>query len=167
MRTLLSLSLAACAAVAAPSPASARGVQNGPARAACGKALQRGDLDAIRVGWTVWLTREISQTVEIAQGKLARRGGYVRNARSERPLTDDEKRQLLAGLRAARVDKLVWVDRDVKNDQDRVLNIDLLKQDGSVDPVGAFVRTGASWRSGATAPLAALLEKWLAPGESK
>ncbi len=157
----------ACLVTAAlAGPAWARGTQNTAGRAACRKALDAGNLDAIRVGWTVWLTREVSQTVEIAHGKLTRKGGYVRNARSERLLTDDEKKQLLEALRAARVDKLVWVDRDVKNDQDRVLNLDVFVG-ADTQPVGAFVRTGSTWHSGATAPLAALLEKWLAPDQPK
>jgi len=155
--------LVACVA----SIASARGPQNAAGRAACKKALDAGNLDAIRVGWTVWLTREISQTVEIEKGKLVRKGGWVKNARTERPLAPDEKKQLLDALRAAHADKLVWIDRDVKNDQDRVLNLDVIQPDGTLLPAGAFVRSGAIWHGGATAPLAALLEKWLAPSDAK
>ncbi len=151
-----------------PSPSLAKGGnQNVAARVALGKALGKGDLDGVRVAWTIWQTREISQTVEIQKGKLVRKGGYVKNSRNERALTGDEKTALLGALRTARADKLVWIDRDVKNDQDRVLNLDIVQSDGSLSPVGAFVRTGSTWHSGATTGLADLLEKWLAPGEQK
>ena len=140
---------------------------NPAARAALAKALAAGSLDQVRVAWTVWSTRDVSQTVEIKKGRLSRYGGMVKNARNERALTDDEKKQLLEALRGARADKLVWIDRDVKNDNDRVLNLDVFKADGSVDPVGAFVRTGSMWRNGATAPLAELLEKWLSSSDGK
>jgi hypothetical protein len=150
---------------AASGAARPRGPQNTEARAACGKALAAGDLAQLRIAWTWWPTRETSQTAEVKGGKLSRYGGMLRNARKERPLTDDEKKQLLAALRTAHADKLVWIDRDVKNEQDRVLNVDVVKPDGELDPVGAFVRTGTLWHAGATAPLADLLEKWLAPGQ--
>lgn len=150
---------------AAGATARPRGPQNTEARAACGQALAAGDLGKLRVAWTWWPSREMSQTVEVKGGKLARYGGMLRNSRKERALTDEEKKQLLDALRAARADKLVWIDRDVKNEQDRVLNLDVLKEGGEPDPVGAFVRTGTLWRSGATAPLAELLERWLAPGQ--
>jgi hypothetical protein len=145
-------------------PALAKGGnQNVAARVALGKALGKGDLDGVRVAWTIWQTREVSQTVEIQKGKLVRKGGYVKNERSERPLTPEEKTALLAALRGAHADKLVWIDRDVKNDQDRVLNLDIVQGDGSLSPVGAFVRTGSTWHSGATSALADVLEKWLSP----
>ena len=152
------------------SPSAAKSMVNGSnnpaARAAAGKALAKGDVDALRIAWTVWTTRDVSQTVEIKKGRLSRYGGMVKNARSERALTDEEKRQLLSALREAKVDRLVWIDRDVKGENDRVLNVDVLKADGGVDPVGAFVRTNSTWRSGATEALANLLDKWLS-GEAK
>jgi hypothetical protein len=134
---------------------------SGPARAACAKALARGELDAIRVGWTAWPTREIWESVVVERGRLTRSGGQLKNAKKVRPLTDGEKKALLDALRAARVDKLVWVDRDVKNGNDRVLNLDVLRADREPTAVGAFVRIGSTWRSGTTAALAELLERWL------
>jgi hypothetical protein len=158
---------AAASLVAAPSgakPSQRNKAGNEEGRAACSQALARGQLDALRVAWTWWPDRSTSQTVEVKRGRLARFGGRLKGERSERALTPEERKALLDALRAARVDKLTIVDRDVKSDQDRVLNIDVLAAGGEPIPVGgAFVRTGSLWHSGATAALADLLEKWLAP----
>jgi hypothetical protein len=151
---------AALCAAGATAQAKGKGNQNAPARAELAKALASGNLDGVRVAWTVWPTRDSSQTAEVKKGRVYRYGGILRNSKSDRALTDDEKKQLLAALRTAKADKLVWIDRDVKNDQDRVLNLDVM-MNGEYAPVGAFVRTGAIWHSGATANLAELLEKWL------
>jgi hypothetical protein len=133
------------------------------ARAALGKALDAGNLDEVRVAWTIWLDRNVSQTVEIKKGKMVRYGGVQKNERKERVLTDPEKKELVGALRDANAPKLVWINRDVKNQYDRVLNIDMLKADGSSDPVGAFVRTKTIWSRPPTDKLFALLEKWLQP----
>jgi len=81
---------------------------NQAARAACAAALARGDLDALRIAWTQWLDRSVSLTVEVKGGKLSRYGGLLKNQRSERALSGDERKALLEALRTARVDRLVW-----------------------------------------------------------
>ncbi|MSP61527.1 MAG: hypothetical protein EXR72_14545 [Myxococcales bacterium] len=136
---------------------------SGPARAAFKEALARGDVDGLRVSWTMWLDRSVSLTVEVKKGKLTRFGGLPKGQRSERAVTADEKKELLAALRGARADALMVVNRDVKNERDRVLNLDVVQPDGALLQVGAFVRISSTWRTGPTAPLADLLEKWLAP----
>ena len=136
--------------------------QNVAARVALGKALAAGELDAVRIGWTYWPTRELSLTVQIEKGRLRRHGSLLKGDRSERPLTTDERKALLEALREAKVERLAWVDRDVKNERDRVLNLDVFQGPRAV-PIGAFVRMGSTWRTGPTAKLAELLERWLAP----
>lgn len=135
--------------------------ESAPARAECAKLLAAGNLDGLRIAWTQWQSREVSNSVEIKHGKLLHYGGSLRNARKERALTDAEKKELLAALVGARVDKLVWINRDVKNDMDRVLNVDVLKPGDAQLAVGAFVRTHQIWHMGGTKTLADLLEKWL------
>ena len=135
--------------------------ESAPARAVCARALAAGDLASLRVGWTMWESRQVSRTVEIQGVHLVRRGGAKTNARLERDLTADEQKQLLAALREARADKLLWINRDVKNEYDRVLNIDVLQPPGPSLPVGAFLRTRTTWNRGETRPLAELLERWL------
>ena len=164
-RVPLVLGLAIVAVAFSPNDfAHARGhdAGDGAARAQVAKALARGDLDSVRVAWTVWPTREIWETVEVKRGRLYHAGGQLKGAKRQRPLADGEKQALLQALRAARPEKLVWIDRDVKNDGDRVLNVDFLPPgDGEPLAIRAFVRSGSAWRTGATAPLAALLEQWL------
>lgn len=127
------------------------------------KAVTDGNLAAIRVAWTIWQDRNMSQTVEIKKGRFIRYGGVQKNERVERDLKPEEKKALLAALADARVDKLIWINRDVKNQFDRVLNIDLVKPDGSLQPMNAFVRTKFIWDHPPTDKLAALLERWLSP----
>ena len=160
---LRGLPLAVLVVCAHASPAPAKKLENQGARAALAKAIQAGDLGSIRVAWTVWQDRNMSQTLEIKQGKMVRSGGMKTNNRSERPLTDDEKKQLMAALKEGKVQGLVFLNRDVKNQYDRVLNLDVLKADGSMDEIGAFVRTKTIWDTGATAALSKLLESWLKP----
>jgi len=150
----------------AAAPVAAKGKAdpaNVAARAACAEVLAKGNLDGLRVGWTQWLDRSVSLTVEVKGGKLLRYGGRMKNQKSERALTEAERKELLEALRGARADRLVWIDRDVKSENDRVLNLDVVAAGGAPQPVGAFVRSLSTWRSGATSPLADLLEKWLAP----
>ncbi len=132
-------------------------------KAAVAKAVSDGNLDVVRVAWTIWQDRNMSQTLEIKKGKFIRYGGVHKNEREERALKPEERKALLEALTAARVDKLVWINRDVKNQFDRVLNIDLVKPDGSLEPMNAFVRTKFIWDRPPTDKLAALLEKWLDP----
>ena len=99
--------------------------------------------------------------VRLARGRLNRSGGATKETRSERPLTVAERSALLAALRAARLDRLLWVDRAIKNDRDRALDLAVFGPDGVALPLGSYVRMGATFRSGPTAALAELLEQWL------
>lgn len=132
-------------------------------KAAVAKAIGAGDLNSVRIAWTIWQDRNMSQTLEIKKGKFIRYGGVHKNERAERDLKPEERKALLEALASARVDKLVWINRDVKNQFDRVLNVDLVKPDGSLEQMNAFVRTKFIWERPPTDKLAGLLEKWLDP----
>ena len=161
-RTLSLVAVNVILAVGLGAPAHAKPKdESAPARAECARVLAAGNLDGLRIAWTQWQSREMSTSIEIKHGKLLHYGGALRNSRKERALTDAEKKELMAALVAAHVDRLVWINRDVKNDMDRVLNVDVLKAGDAQLAVGAFVRTHQIWHSGATRTLADLLEKWL------